>query len=143
MHFGKKKTLNVKLTEAPADPQLAAATAGRSGNVEPTSAMESRQFDKIGITVEPMSPELSAKVDPAARRGLIVSDVNVTGPAYRKVGADQTVLVEVLNPGPRKMLHTAADLDAVLSRMKSGDLITFSVSDIGPGGTRAITIQVQ
>ncbi len=142
MHFGKKKTFNVKLAEAPADPQLVAAT-GRSGNVEPTSASESRQFDKIGITVEPMSPELSSKVDPAARRGLVVSDVNVTGPAYRKVGADQTVLVEVLNPGPRKQLHTAADLDAVLSHMKKGDLITFSVALIGVAGTQAITIQVQ
>ena len=127
MHFGKKKTFNVKLTEAPDDAQLV-ASAGRSGNAEPTSATESRKFDKIGITVEPMSPELSEKVDPLARRGLVVSDVNVTGPAYRKVGADQTVLVEALDPGPRKALHTAADLDAVLSRMKSGDLITFSVS---------------
>jgi serine protease Do len=144
MHFGKKKTLNVKLAEAPVDPQLVAST-GRGGPAiaEPTSAVEPRQFDKIGITVEPMSPEISAKVDPSARRGLIVSDVNVTGPSYRKVGADQTVLVEVLNPGPRKVLHTAADLDAVLSRMKSGDLITFSVALIGVAGTQAITIQVQ
>jgi serine protease Do len=144
MHFGKKKTFNVKLAEAPADPQLVAAASGRGGaTVEPTSATESRQFDKIGITVEAMSPELSNKVDPSARRGLVVSDVNVTGPSYRKVGADQTVLVEVLNPGPRKLLHTTADLDAVLSHMKSGDLVTFSVADIGVSGTRAITIQVQ
>ncbi|MDB4893457.1 MAG: hypothetical protein JWL61_5312 [Gemmatimonadetes bacterium] len=144
MHFGKKKTFNVKLAEAPDDPQLIAA-AGRGGPAvaEPASAAAPREFDKIGITVEAMSPELSGKVDPTARRGLVVSDVNVTGPSYRKVGADQTVLVEVLNPGPRKMLHTAADLDAVLSRMKSGDLITFSVADIGAAGTRAITIQVQ
>ncbi len=144
MHFGKKRTFNVKLAEAPADPQLV-ASAGRGGPAvaEPTSAAAPREFDKIGITVEPMSPELSSKVDPSARRGLVVSDVNVTGPSYRKVGADQTVLVEVLNPGPRKMLHTASDLDAVLSRMKSGDLITFTVADIGASGTRAITIQVQ
>ncbi|MEO8333400.1 MAG: trypsin-like peptidase domain-containing protein [bacterium] len=143
MHFGKKKTFNVKLAEAPPDPQLVAAAGRGSGIVEPTSASESRQFDKIGITVEPMSPELSTKVDPAARRGLVVSDVNVTGPAYRKVGADQTVLVEVLNPGPRKLLHTTADLDAVLSHMKTGDLITFTVAFIGGAGTQAITIQVQ
>ncbi|MEO5817571.1 MAG: trypsin-like peptidase domain-containing protein [Gemmatimonadaceae bacterium] len=143
MHFGKKKTFNVKLAEAPADPQLVAASARGGATVEPTSATESRQFDKIGITVEAMSSEVSGKVDPAARRGLVVSDVNVTGPSYRKFGADQTVLVEVLNPGPRKALHTAADLDAVLSRMKSGDLITFSVALIGVAGTQAITIQVQ
>jgi serine protease Do len=142
MHFGKKKSLNVKLIEAPAEAQLVAAT-NRNGITEPTSATESRQFDKIGITVEPMTAELTGKVDPVARRGLVVSDVNVTGPAYRKIIADLTILVEVLNPGPRKQLHTAADLNEVLSHMKSGDLITFSVSDIGSAGTRAITVQVQ
>ena len=143
MHFGKKEKFNIKLIEAPDDPQLVAA-AGRGGmQTEPASASQSRQFDKIGITVEPMSSELTGKVDPAARKGLVVSDVNVTGPAYRKFGADQTILVEVLNPSPRRPLRTAADLDAVLSHMKSGDLITFSIADIGVAGTRAITIQVQ
>ena len=143
MHFGKKKTLDVKLIEAPAEAQLVAA-ANRGGmNAEPASASESRQFDKIGITVEPMSPELTAKVDPAARKGLVVSDVNVTGPAYRKFFADGTILVEVLNPGPRRPLHTTADLDAVLSKMKSGDLITFVVYNIGQPSTTAVTVQVQ
>ncbi|MEP6733004.1 MAG: trypsin-like peptidase domain-containing protein [bacterium] len=144
MHFGKKKTFNVKLTEAPDDPQLvAAANRNGMGTAEPAVATQSRQFDKIGITVEPMSPELVNKVDPAARKGLVVSDVNVTGPAYRKFAADGTILVEVLNPGPKRQLHSAADLDAVLSKMKSGELITFTVADIGNQGTRAITIQVQ
>ena len=143
MHFGKKQTFNVKLAEAPADAQLVAASNRDGMQTEPASASAAHEFDKIGITVEPMSSDLSGKVDPVARKGLVVSDVNVTGPAYRKFGADQTILVEVLNPGPRKPLRTAADLDAVLSHMKSGDLITFSIADIGIAGTRAITIQVQ
>ena len=48
------------------------------------------------------------------RRGLVVSDVNSTGPAYRKLFEGATVLYEVINPGPRHLLHTTADLDAVL-----------------------------
>jgi serine protease Do len=143
MHFGKEKTFKVKLAEAPADEQLVASKARDGMGLEPASANTARVFDKIGITVEPMAPELAGKLDVSARKGLVVSDVNVTGPAYRKLGADATVLVEVLNPGPRRALHSAADLDAVLSRMKSGDLITFSVADVGVPGTRALTIQVQ
>ena len=142
MHFGKKKSVNVKLAEAPPEAQLV-AVSGRGGVPPDGGASGARQFDKIGITVEPVSSEVSARVDPNYRKGLIVSDVSVTGSAYRKFFADQTILVEVLNPGPRRLLHAAADLDAVLSRMKSGDLITFLVTDVGNPGTRAVTVQVQ
>ena len=49
------------------------------------------------------------------RRGLMVSEVNVTGPARGKIFADNTILLQVLNPAPRRELHSAADLDAVLA----------------------------
>jgi serine protease Do len=141
MRFGTKKTFHVKLVEAPDSQQLASNDAGPR-TVVPT---ESRRFDKIGIAVEPVSPELftRARLDEQYRRGLIVSDVNVTGPAYRKLFADGTILVRVLNPGPKRDLHTAADLDQVLSKLNNGDLVTFLVYDIGPGGSlRAVTVQV-
>jgi serine protease Do len=141
MRFGTKKTFRVKLVEAP-DAQQVASTDGPS---HPFVPAESRRFDKIGIAVEPVSPELftRARLDEQYRRALIVSDVNVTGPAYRKLFADGTILVRVLNPGPKRDLHTAADLDQVLSKLNDGDLVTFLVYDLGPGGSlRAVTVQV-
>ncbi|HEY2026888.1 MAG TPA: trypsin-like peptidase domain-containing protein, partial [Gemmatimonadaceae bacterium] len=141
MRFGTKKTFHVKLVEAPDSQQLASNDAGPRTAV-PT---ESRRFDKIGIAVEPVSPELftRARLEEQYRRALIVSDVNVTGPAYRKLFADGTILVRVLNPGPKRDLHTAADLDQVLSKLNNGDLVTFLVYDIGPGGSlRVVTVQV-
>src|SRR6476469_3876614 len=142
MRFGTKKSLRVKLAEAP-DAQQQVASA------EPASARssdgESRRFDKIGIAVEQVSPELinRARVAEPYRRGLIVSDVSVTGPAYRKLFADATILVQVINPGPKRDLRSAADLDAVLSKLRAGDLVTFMVYDLGQDGPpRAVTVAV-
>jgi serine protease Do len=142
MRFGSKKSFHVKLTEAPDDTKTVASASlpPVKDNIAPTS----RKFDKLGISVEPLSPELitRARVEEPYRKGLIVSDVNVTGPSYRKLGTDQTILVEVINPGPKKALHTAADLDAVLSSLKTGDLMTLTVYDIG-AGSRVVTLKVQ
>jgi hypothetical protein len=92
-----------------------------------------------------VSPELAtrARLEQPYRQGLLVSDVAVTGPSYRKLLADQTILMQVINPGPKRDLRTPADLDAVLSRLKPGDLVTFIVYDLGQGAsTRAVTVQV-
>jgi serine protease Do len=142
MRFGGKKSFRVKLMEAPEEAELASADRGQ---VTPAEAgpTESRKLDKIGITVEPLSADLRAKVEKSYQQGLVVSDVSITGPAYRKLGADQTILLDVLNPGPRRALRTPSDLDAVLSRLKAGDLVSFLVYDLGLLGTRVVTLPVQ
>jgi serine protease Do len=144
MRFGSKKSFRVKLTEAPEEAELAAADRGQ---VTPTVAKpsESRRLDKVGIAVEPLSADVRAKVDKAFQQGIIVSDVSVAGPAYRKLFADQTMLLDVINPGPRRALHMPADLDTALASLKSGDLVSFLVYDLGSpsNGTRVVTVQVQ
>ncbi|MEP6618978.1 MAG: trypsin-like peptidase domain-containing protein [bacterium] len=144
MRFGSKKTFRVKLGEAPDAPEQLASngvTGPREG--APT---EGRKFDKIGITVESVPPEMvrGARLTEAARKGLMVSEVSVAGPSYRKLLADYTILVSVINPGPKRELRSAADLEAVLSKLKSGDLLTVLVYDVrGEGSTQAVTLQVQ
>ncbi|CAN5837321.1 serine protease MucD [soil metagenome] len=144
MRFGGKKSFRVKLTAAPDETELAAAEHGKVMPVE-ARPTESRKLDKVGITVEPLSADVRARVEKPYQQGIIVSDVSVTGPAYRKLGADQTILVDVINPGPRRALHSPADLDAALSGLKSGELVSFLVYDIGSqgGATRVVTLQVQ
>ena len=109
----------------------------------------SRSFDKIGISVEPVSPDLvhaRAAGRASIARGLLVSDVNVTGPSYGKLFADQTILLQVHQPGPRRDLKSPADLDAVLSRLKNGDLVTFMVYYVGQqdqnARPQAVTVQI-
>ncbi|HUQ81617.1 MAG TPA: trypsin-like peptidase domain-containing protein [Gemmatimonadaceae bacterium] len=142
MRFGTKKSFRVKLAEAPDLREVASAAApAPARGAEPAS----RRFDKIGIAVEPVSPELvtRARIAEPYRRGLLVSDVSVTGPSYRKLLADATILMQVINPGPKRELRSAADLDAVLSPLRSGDLVTFLVYDLGQDGPpRAVTVQV-
>jgi serine protease Do len=146
MRFGQKKSFKVKLVEAPDAPQV--ASADDQGSLLP-AASEGRRFDKLGITVEPVSPALvtRARVAEPYRRGLLVSDVNVTGPAYRRVDADNTILVKVLNPGPQRELHTPADLEAVLSGLRKGDVVTFLVylvprGEDDKGTTQALSLAV-
>jgi serine protease Do len=145
MRFGTKKSFRVTLKEAPeAQAQVASVEAPTRATPQP----ETRRFDKIGIAVEQISPELvtRARVAEAYRKGLIVSDVSVTGPAYRKLFADQTILVQVINPGLKRELKSAADLDAVLSRLNPGDVVTFLVYDLGQtdgsSALRSVTLQV-
>ena len=75
-----------------------------------------------------------------------MSDVKPTGPAYGKLFSDQTILLQVINPGPRRDLKSPADLDAVLSRLHDGDLVTFMVYYIGQqdqnAGPQAVTVQI-
>jgi serine protease Do len=144
MRFGAKKTFRVKLAEAQ-EPQQQVASADSPTAPARSGDTEARRFDKIGIAVEHVSPELvnRARVAEPYRRGLIVSDVNVTGPSYRKLFADVTILVQVINPGPKRELRSAADLEDVLSRLRPGDLVTFMVYDIGQDTPpRAVTVQV-
>ena len=145
MRFGTRKTFRVKLTEAPDDPE-ALASAG-SGDATPAqdSPVQSRKLDKLGITVEPLSADMRARVEEPYKRGLIVSDVSVTGPSFHKLTSDGTILLEVLNPGPRRPLRSPGDLDAVLSSARSGDLVSMLVYEMGSqgGATRVVTVKVQ
>jgi hypothetical protein len=53
------------------------------------------------------------------------------------------MLLVVINPGPRRDLKSPADLDAVLSRLHDGDLVTFMVYYLGQqdqnAGPQAVT----
>lgn len=141
MRYGSKKTFRVKLMEVP-DKAPVLASADNVSRPDANS-MEERKFDKVGIAVEPISSEARARIAEPYRKGLMVSSVSASGPSYRELGADQSILVEVLNPGPRHALRTASDLDDVLKKVHTGDLVSFLVYDVGGQGTRVVTIPVQ
>ena len=145
MRFGAKKSFRVKLTEAPDETEAVASTGSNDATPAQVSPAQSRKLDKLGITVEPLSADMRARVGEPYKRGLIVSDVAVTGPSFHKLSSDGTILLEILNPGPRRALRSAADLDAMLSSARSGDLVSMLVFDMGPqgGATRVVTVKVQ
>jgi hypothetical protein len=75
------------------------------------------------------------------RRGLKVTDVNTAGPAYHELLERTDVIVRVLYPVKRD-IRAVADLEQVVSGLKSGDLVTLMVADIRGAGTRSVTLRV-
>ncbi len=122
MRYGKSMTFKVKLTEAPSETQVAQADDRPSDRKAPS-------FDKIGISVEPISPERMRQADlNESQRGLIVTDVDVSGPGYRQIFPGQVVL-EAGVAGPRHAVRTVAEFEATLSKAKAGDIISLLVFD--------------
>jgi len=143
MRFGSKKNFKVRLGEPPAsEEQVASADRGR---VEPARAGE-RSYDRLGITVQPVSDEVAQarQVNDEYRRGLLVTAVSVRGPAYRELFANQDIILRTLHP-TRKEIRSAADLESVVSSLKSGDVLSLVVYTMGQGGqgsTRVVTLAV-
>jgi hypothetical protein len=113
MRFGERRAFKVKLVEAPDASQVASA---RRAGVDPAGergppVRQARYHRRAGV------PALvtRARVAEPYRRGLLVSEVKVTGPAYRRVDADNTISYRCSTPARARELHTPADLESVLS----------------------------
>jgi serine protease Do len=94
MRFGDKKTLNVKLAAPPADRTAEVASADDDSR-QPTTRGTERNYDKLGISVGSVPTELAtqARLSDQWRRGLLVTDVSPTGPAYHELNGDLVTLL--------------------------------------------------
>ncbi len=145
MRFGQKKTVEVRLGEPPADRDVA-SNDRRDSSATPARDDGARSYDKLGITVEPVTPEFAsqAKLRSGYRNGLLVTDVSNMGPSYRQLFADEDIVVQVLYP-QRRTINSTADLQSVLNNLKAGDLVTLLVYDFraqGGGATRSVTLKI-
>ena len=77
------------------------------------------------------------------RRGLLVTDVNTGGPAYKKLIEERDIIVEILNPAPRHAVTSQGDLDQTINSLKSGQYVTVLVYNIDGRATRVESIRVQ
>ena len=124
---GAKRTATIRVAEregaAPAPRRTEtrpAPTAGTTGS-------------KLGIGVEPYDPTAGSRPG-GGRPGVRVVEVSPNGPAAGLMdGSGQTdVIVEVLAPGPRRTIKSAADLTSVISRLKAGDYVSLYVQSLDP-----------
>ena len=143
MRFGDKKTLNVKLGEPPADRNSDVAAASDDSR-QPASRDNERSYDKLGISVQSVPTELAqqAKLSDQWRRGLLVTDVSPSGPAYHELSENSSIIISVLYPKKREIRSTT-DLEDIVSNLKRGDLITLLVYDVRAQGTTSITLKAQ
>ena len=132
VRFGARKSFRVRLVEPPADDE------------QEVAAGSGRNYDKLGITAEPVPDELvaQARVPAQYRRGLLVTDISLTGPARNSLAEGRDIIVRVLNPQPARDIRSTADLDSALSPVRTGGLVTLLVYNVQGEGTRVVTLKV-
>ena len=94
---GKRITFNVRLAEQPGD------TAAKSEGPAP-------RLEKLGMTVQTLTPELAKKLDIKADYGVVVTDVQSGGAAERAGLAPGMVVVAAAH----KAVKTPEDLNQAL-----------------------------
>jgi S1-C subfamily serine protease len=100
---------------------------------------------KLGIAVEPVTPDFTRQFNlTASERGLRVKDVAHNSPAYGKLFENSDVITEIMYPGPRRPVRSAADLQRALDSLKAGDVISLFVVTVSPQGqsTRIVSVRV-
>jgi serine protease Do len=146
VRFGARRSFRVRLVEAPSDDEQEVASAsGPRGENRNIGA--GRSYDKLGITAEPVPEELAsqARIPAQYRRGLLVTDVSLTGPARGNALIEgREIIVRVLNPQPARDIRSTADLESALSRLRPGDYVTLLTYLLqqGEGATRVVTLRV-
>jgi serine protease Do len=145
IRYGDKKDFKVKLAEAPTEVPTTAEENDSAAPVRPT-ASAGRQNDKLGLMVEPMSPDFISEshVPAAYRTGLRVTAVNGRGPALHNLFPDDIILREMA-PAQRD-IHTVDDLQAAVGSLKPGDVVQFRVCQPDQRGacqSRIVSIEIQ
>jgi serine protease Do len=140
MRYGQKHSYKVKLAEAPSESQLAGTDDDDSGT--DSSVAKPASYDKLGISVEPMTVDRASRAEVAdAQRGLVVMSVDALGPSYQKLIAESDVIVRVLNPMPHA-IRTVADLDSSISKLKNGDVVSLLVYNTQQKQSRVVNLRI-
>jgi serine protease Do len=141
MRYGQKKTFKVKLGEA-AEPTSTVAANNDEAPGTVSNEAGARQYDKLGIGVGPLTPEAARgeKIANEYRNGLLITTVSPRGPSWRKL-FPREIIVGVLSPVKRD-IHTAEDLQQVLSGLKPGDVVSLKIYDIPSNQTRVVSVEV-
>jgi serine protease Do len=137
MRFGTRKQFRIKLAEAPSEEQI--ASADDVVRPEPDDIAN----EKLGISVEPIPAELARRAQlTESQRGLLVTSVASSGPAHNRLLPESDIILAVVNPGPRREVRSAADLERALTRVDGGEVVSLFVFDIRTKQTRVVNLAV-
>jgi serine protease Do len=127
---GERKTFDVTLQSLEAAAQVASGP-GRRAPTEPAEAPApagpSVIGDRLGVTVETVTPTIARELQLGEERGLIVTEVTPGGPSYERLLDPRQGGPDVILSVEGKPVRTDADLRAVLQAQKPGDVVTLRV----------------
>lgn len=138
MRYGQRRSFTVRLGEVPPDSGTrAVATRETEGR-----GSENIASQKLGIGVETITEEMaSARRLPAEARGLLVVEVDPTGPARARLQQGD-VIVGALSPGPRRDIRATSDLQQVLSGVREGGYVSLVVYNLEARNRRIVNLRV-
>jgi serine protease Do len=122
---GSEKKVTLTVAKRPDEEALARGDFSGEGEGEDQggSGAEGKSKVKLGITVQPITPDLAQKIGAEPGDGLVVVDVDPEGPAARAGVREGDVVVEV----NRERVKTPADVTKALARLKDGDMALLRV----------------
>ncbi|MCC7195488.1 MAG: trypsin-like peptidase domain-containing protein [Gemmatimonadaceae bacterium] len=145
VRYGDKKTIKVKLAEAPSDdarPVAAATPHPESEGAVPGAAA----VPKIGVSVETLTPKgAESRRLPGGLKGVVVASVTPGSDAEGKLFEDD-VIVEVRIPGSggatRTPVATVAELQKEIGKVRTGQYVSLLVRRVSDPRTGATVTSV-
>ncbi len=113
MRKGKKKVLTVEIGKLDED-KMAMAQGGKSAVSE-----------KLGLTVQELTPELAKSLNIEDQKGLIVSDVEPGSPADMSGIKRGAIILEV----NQQQVEKLAELNKIISQTKEGDNLLLLIKE--------------
>jgi serine protease Do len=122
---GSEKKLSLTVAKRPDEEALARGdfSGEEEGDDRGGAEGEGKSKVKLGITVQPITPELAQRVGAEPGEGLLVVEVDPEGPAARAGIREGDVVLEV----NRDRVKTPADVSKALARLKDGDMALLRV----------------
>ena len=114
----EKKQLTFKVAQRPEDEGQAAA-----GPEEESGETEGNKSQKLGVSLQPLTPQIARQLGVQGEEGVVVVDVVDGGPAQR-AGVRQGDLNVDLN---RQTVKKVDEVAAVVQKMKEGDMALLRV----------------
>jgi serine protease Do len=137
---GERKDFKVKLGEAPSE-ATTVASADRPSKETPAVEPVTSSAKKLGIVLEALTPEIVKAAGanlPASIQGVVVKEVEHNGPSEGKLFRGN-IITTIVFPAPRTPVHSAADLQRALSKLKDGDVLGLLVNrQSDPQGGRSV-----
>jgi serine protease Do len=135
---GERKTVNVRLIEAPTDEQVAQAATPEPAEPRGETAGTAKA---LGISVRQPPTEVSQRLG-EEHTGPLVTDVDVDSPAQGRVYPPQTGSADVITHVNNTRTRTVEEFQRALHAAPAGEVVSLRVYNTAGGGvTRVVRIR--